>query len=194
MGEVLRPREGERPDRRRVPHPNHRRSPPSDNHWPRVCATRFGQALPRGRNPLSAIGATAADHPVGTQRTHLRRLVVGLTGIGPSVADRGAFAAVTQGGSLLASNDPITRTRQRGTDRPHRVAPGGRANGGIHVRNRTDPWRRFTASNSAYFYQVLVKRTGSLSFARENGRGAQRAPRPCCHIRTRRAPGRSGRR
>jgi len=192
MGEVLRPREGERPDRRRVPHPNHRRSPPSDNHWPRVCAAGSDRPCPGAGTPLSAIGATAADHPVGTQRTHLRRLAVGPVGIGPSVADRGAFAAVTQGGSLLTSNDQITRTRQGDVVRPLRVAPNGRTNGEIAALKRTDSQRRFTASNSTYFYQVLVKRMRSLSPTRENGRGARRAPRPCCHIRTRHAPGRSG--
>lgn len=50
---------------------------------PRATTTGRASAQPvrtgpaQGQEPLSAIGATAADHPVGTQQTHLRRLAVG---------------------------------------------------------------------------------------------------------------------
>lgn len=171
MGEVLRPREGERPDRRRVPHPSHRRSPPSDNHWPRVCATGSDRPC-RGQEPPVRDRRHCRRPPGGDPTGHRSRLAVGLAGVGPGVADRGAFPPVTQGGSLLASNDPITGVRQADTARPHRVAPKVRSNGQIGVRKRTDPRVRFTASNSAYFCQVLVKHRRPLSSARENGRGA----------------------
>ncbi|GAA3145951.1 hypothetical protein GCM10017687_73640 [Streptomyces echinatus] len=54
MGEVLRPREGERPYPEARSRPNHRRSPPSDNHWSRlthITHNLAGQASPAGEDP-----------------------------------------------------------------------------------------------------------------------------------------------
>ncbi|BAG18946.1 hypothetical protein SGR_2117 [Streptomyces griseus subsp. griseus NBRC 13350] len=66
------------PYRRRVPHPIHRRSPPSDNHWPHVPRGRPDRPRPWAGTPLSAVGATAADHSVGTQQPLSHRLETGL--------------------------------------------------------------------------------------------------------------------
>lgn len=188
MGEVLRPRKGERP---RTEAGTASESPAiTPERQPLATHSRnlFGQALPDGRNP-----------PVRSRR-HCRRptrwgpnRAAAPTGsragvIGPSPADRGAFPPAAQGGSLLASNGPITDARPGGTTRPHRVASNGRTKGKIGAFIRTDPGGRFTASNRPYLCQDLVKRGRLLSPDRENGRDTPGVPRPRCHIRTRPAP------
>ncbi|RDG32811.1 hypothetical protein DVH02_32090 [Streptomyces corynorhini] len=59
-------------------------------------------------------------------------------GIGPSVADRRAFTPMTQGGSLLASNGPITGNRPGGIGRPHRVSRTGATQAVIIAHSRTE--------------------------------------------------------
>lgn len=158
MGEVLRPREGERPYRRRVPHPIHRRSPPSDNHGPRCPHGRSDRPRLWAGTPLSTVGASAADPPGGDPTDPRTPAGDRAEGIGPSVADRGPFTALTQGGSLLASNGPITTGRQGGIERRRRVARKGHRNGGKLPGNRTEQYAWLTASNSLHLCQVLVKR------------------------------------
>src|SRR5689334_17731365 len=64
MGEVLRPREGERPYPKVQLHPNHRRSPPSDNHWSRLTHITH--------NLLDRLRRTAKT-PLPKNRPHCRR-------------------------------------------------------------------------------------------------------------------------
>ncbi|AXL91038.1 hypothetical protein C4J65_24130 [Streptomyces sp. CB09001] len=88
MGEVLRPREGERlSSAARTTRPNNRRSPPSDNHWSRLTRITHnpaGQASPDERRPpCPRAGITAADparwgprnprHPTGCRGTGMDR-------------------------------------------------------------------------------------------------------------------------
>ncbi|GAA2244955.1 hypothetical protein GCM10010145_09800 [Streptomyces ruber] len=98
--------------RRREPRPNHRRSPPSDNHWSRL--THITHNLPDrlchgAETPLSEEPAPLPPSlPGGEPENPLTRLAGGVRDIGPSVADRGAFSPTPQGGSLLSSNGQIT--------------------------------------------------------------------------------------
>ena len=168
MGEVLRPREGERlyPEVRL--HPNHRRSPPSDNHWSRLTHITH--------NLLDRLHRTA-ETPLPKSRQHCLRLYsVGTQGIrcpdwragygnGPSVADRGPFSPPAQGGSLLASNGGITEGRPAGVGQRLRVPSKGVTEWLIDGRNQTVQRPRLTRSNSGRVYQVLVKR-GHLPLCR----------------------------
>lgn len=162
MGEVLRPREGERlhsaaqlapespaitPERQPLVAP--------DTHHAQPCWTGF---------------AEWAKTPLSKSRRHCRRLCsVGTQdvprpnrlpgyGNGPSVADRGAFSPPAQGGSLLASNGRITEQRPIGLGRRHRVVPIGGTKLLIDGQKPTDQRPRLTRSNSGRDYQVLVKR------------------------------------
>ncbi|GAA1225573.1 hypothetical protein GCM10009646_12020 [Streptomyces aureus] len=58
---MLRPREGERPHRGAQWHPNHRRSPPSDNHWSHLTVTRnlLDRPCREAETPLPKAGGTA---------------------------------------------------------------------------------------------------------------------------------------
>lgn len=163
MGEVLRPREGERPhsaahDMR----PNHRRSPPSDNHWSRLTRITHnpaGQASPDGRRPpCPRAGATAAGPARWGPRSSRGPTGCRGTGNGPSVADRGAFSPPAQGGSLLASNGRITTTRHAGPVQRRSVHRRGRTKLLIRGQNPTDQRPQLTCSNSGRDYQDLVKR------------------------------------
>src|SRR5689334_17887323 len=121
MGEVLRPREGERPlsEARTAPEtpaftPERQPLVAPDTHH----AQPAGQALPAGqRPPCPRAGTTAA----GSTRWGPRKPVdpTGRRGNenGPSVADRGAFSPPSQGGSLLASNERITNARPTDIER-----------------------------------------------------------------------------
>ncbi|AOU76562.1 hypothetical protein DUI70_1842 [Streptomyces albus] len=88
-----------------------RRSPPSDNHRPRLRATSLGQAPPDGRDPPVLTDATAIGHSVGTHCGPRSQLACGQRGNGPSLADRGASSAPAQGVSLPTGNGWITRPR-----------------------------------------------------------------------------------
>lgn len=117
----------------------------------------------RGREP-PVRGRRLCRRPLGGDPTDPRAPAGDRAeGIGPSVADRGAFTAATQGGSLLASNGPITTGRQGGITRRRRVARKGHRNGGKLHGNRTESPTRLTASNSLHLCQDLVKR-GLLAF------------------------------
>lgn len=108
MGEVLRPREGERlcvsrgTSRVRI----------TDDH-PRATTTgprasRGRRTGPAGRRepPVPWVGATAPPaRPVGTDRGGGTAGSPYRCAVGPSVDDRGVFTPGTQGGSLLASNE-----------------------------------------------------------------------------------------
>ncbi|ARF77377.1 hypothetical protein B7C62_26030 [Kitasatospora albolonga] len=66
--------------RRHVPHPIHRRSPPSDNHWLHGVRSRSDRPRLSAGTPLSTAGATAAG-PLGGDPTGPRhRLETGLKG------------------------------------------------------------------------------------------------------------------
>lgn len=173
MGEVLRPREGERRGlRRHDARPNHRRSPPSDNHWPRRARGRILDRPCRSEQepPCPRPAAPPPARSVGT--------LCRWCGIGPSVADRGPLRAPAQGGSLLASNGLITTTRQAGAGPPHTVPPRDGTKDEEEGETRTEFRVRFTASNSGRDYQVLVKRGRRMSLCRQivpvrTGRPAQ---------------------
>lgn len=157
MGEVLRPREGDRRGlRRHDARPNHRRSPPSDNHWPRGARPDLDRPCRSQQEPPCP--RPAAPPPARSVGTLLR-----WCGIGPSVADRGPLRAPAQGGSLLTSNGLITTARRAGVTSPHRVPPRDGTKGEEEEETRTESRVRFTASNSGRDYQVLVKRGRRLS-------------------------------
>ncbi|CAL9415066.1 hypothetical protein SUDANB23_01738 [Streptomyces sp. enrichment culture] len=173
MGEVLRPREGERPfSATRGTRPNHRRSPPSDNHWSRLTRITHnpaGQASPDGRRPPCPRSDVIAGAPARWgPRSSRRPTGCRGTGDGPSVADRGAFSPPAQGGSLLASNGRITVARPAGPERRRWVHWWGCANQLISGQNPTDQRLRLTRSNSGRDYQDLAKR-GRFGLCRPDG-------------------------
>ena len=148
--------------RRREPRTDHRRSPPSDNHWSRLTRITHN-LLDRLRR--------AAKTPLSKSRRRCRRPLLGgdprprdptgcrAYGNGPSVADRGAFAAARTRGSLLASNGRITEPRPGGS----RAATQGGSQGRTKLLIIwTEPDRPtpadLLASNSGRDYQDLVKR------------------------------------
>lgn len=158
MGEVLRPREGERPVSETCPASDPPAFTPERQPLAARSARPAGQAPPVGGNP-PVRGRRHYRRPLGGDPTAPQPPAGDRTGgIGPSVADRGPFTAVTQGGSLLASNGPITTGRQGGITRRHRVARKGHRNRGKLHGNGTEPPTRLTASNSLHLCQDLVKR------------------------------------
>lgn len=163
MGEVLRPREGERlSSAARTTRPNNRRSPPSDNHWSRLTRITHnpaGQASPGGRRPpCPRTGVTAAGSARWGPRSSRGPTGCRGTGNGPSVADRGAFSPSAQGASLLASNGRVTPQRPAGPARRRWVHRKGGAKPWIEGQNPTEHRPRLTRSNSGRDYQVLAKR------------------------------------
>jgi hypothetical protein len=145
----------------REPHPNHRRSPPSDNHWSRLTHITHNLLDRLCRTAKTPLPKSRRDS-VGSTRWGPRKPLdpIGCRGRGngPSVADRGAFSPPAQGGSLLASNGRITEQRPAGIGRQRRVAQRGMTQRLITGRNPTDQRPRLTPSNSGRVYQVLVKR------------------------------------
>ncbi|MDH6567716.1 hypothetical protein M2164_002868 [Streptomyces sp. SAI-208] len=162
MGEVLRPREGERPHSEartahRSPAITPERQPlvAPDTHHAQPCWTGFAGWA---KTPLSESRRTCRPLcSVGTQGIPRPDWLSGY-GKGPSVADRGAFSPPAQGASLLGSNGRITEQRPAGLGRRRWVANRGRAKQLIDGQNPTDqrPW--LTGSNSGRDCQVLAKR------------------------------------
>lgn len=142
--------------------PNHRRSPPSDNHWSRLTRITHnpaGQASPGGRRPpCPRTGAIAAGSARWGPRSSRGPTGCRGTGNGPSVADRGAFSPPAQGGSLLASNGRITVQRPAGPTQRRSVHRRGRTKLLINGQNPTDQRLQLTCSNSGRDYQDLAKR------------------------------------
>lgn len=162
MGEVLRPRKGERPTRRRTTAPESPAITPErqplvapDTHHAQPCWTGFAgwakTPLPKSRRQGRRLCS------VGTQVVPRPDWMSGC-GNGPSVADRGAFSPPAQGGSLLASNGRITEQRPAGLGQRHSVAVRGRTKLLIDGQTPTDQRPRLTRSNSGRDYQDLVKR------------------------------------
>lgn len=193
--------------RRRTKRTDHRRSPPSDNHWSRLTRITHnpaGQASPSGRRPpCPRAGATAAGSARWGPRGPAGPTGCRGAGNGPSVADRGAFSPPAQGGSLLASNDRITTGRPADPGRRRWVSRRGRTKLLIVGQNPTDRRLRLTRSNSGRDYQDLAKRgrTGldrptlhsdpGGSDARQNGQNRSPPPGP---LRTGPAPAPGARR
>lgn len=169
MGEVLRPREGERlrPVARIAPElpaitPERQPLVAPDTHHAQPCRTGFAGV---GEDPLSKSRRHCRRLcSVGTQELPRPNRLSG-DGNGPSVADRGAFSPPAQGASLLGSNGRITEQRPAGLDRRHRVASSDRTNPGITRQKPTERRLRLTRSNCGRDYQDLVKRgrSGALS-------------------------------
>lgn len=162
MGEVLRPREGERPHSEartahRSPAITPERQPlvAPDTHHAQPCWTgSAGWA----KTPLSKSRRTCRRPcSVGTQGIPPPDRLSGY-GKGPSVADRGAFSPPAQGASLLGSNGRITEQRPTGLGRRRWVANRGMTKQLIDGQNPTDQRLWLTGSNSGRVYQVLAKR------------------------------------
>ncbi|RPF36338.1 hypothetical protein EDD92_6374 [Streptomyces sp. TLI_185] len=162
MGEVLRPREGERPHSEaqtahRSPAITPERQPlvAPDTHHAQPCWTGFAEPaktpLPKSRRQGRRLCS------VGTQELPQPNRLSGY-GKGPSVADRGAFSPPAQGASLLGSNGRITEGRPTGLGRRQRVLSRGGIKLLIIGQNPTDRRPELTCSNSGRVYQVLVKR------------------------------------
>jgi hypothetical protein len=199
MGEVLRPREGERPISEAPTAPESPAITPErqplvapDTHHAQPCWTGFAE---RRRPPCPRGDATAVTPARwGPKESRRPNRLLGY-GNGPSVADRGAFSPSTQGGSLLASNGRITEQRPTGLGRQRSVPDGGRTKLLIVGQIPTDQRLRLTPSNSGRDYQDLVKRGRSdlvstnLSLGHHMPQrlrtGQNRAPAP---VRTGRAP------
>ncbi|CAL9586948.1 hypothetical protein SUDANB15_05125 [Streptomyces sp. enrichment culture] len=148
--------------RRRTKRTDHRRSPPSDNHWSRLTRITHnpaGQASPSGRRPpCPRAGDTAAGSARWGPRGPAGPTGCRGAGNGPSVADRGAFSSPAQGGSLLASNGRITTGRPTDPGRRRWVSRKGWTKLLILGRNPADQRLRLTGSNSGRDDQDLVKR------------------------------------
>lgn len=162
MGEVLRPREGERPHSEartahRSPAITPERQPlvAPDTHHAQPCWTgSAGWA----KTPLSKSRRTCRRPcSVGTQGIPPPDRLSGY-GKGPSVADRGAFSPPAQGASLLGSNGRITEQRPTGLGRRRWVANRGMTKQLIDGQNPTDQRLWLTGSNSGRVCQVLAKR------------------------------------
>src|ERR1044072_57231 len=142
MGEVLRPREGERlhseaPIAHRSPAITPERQPlvAPDTHHAQPCWT--GSAV-WAKTPLSKSRRTCRRPcSVGTQGIPPPDRLSG-DGKGPSVADRGAFSPPAQGGLFLGSNGRITEQRPAGLGRRRSVANRGRTKQLIDGQNPTD--------------------------------------------------------
>jgi hypothetical protein len=169
MGEVLRPREGERPHSEartahRSPAITPERQPlvAPDAHHAQPCRTGSTR---RRRPPCPRAGATAADSARWGPNNSRPADWLSAYGIGPSVADRGAFSPPAQGGSLLASNGQITERRPAGVIRQRWVAFKGVTKRQLQASNPTvrRPW--LTPSNGGRNYQDLAKcgRVGTRS-------------------------------
>ncbi len=163
MGEVLRPREGERLlSEARTAHRSPAITPERHNHWSRLTRITHnlaGQAPPCGRRPPCPRADVTVAGPArwGPRRTRSPNRLSGY-GIGPSVADPVAFSPPAQGGSLLASNGRITEQRPIGLDRQRRVSFMPRTKLLTDGQKQTDRRPGLTPSNSGHDYQDLVKR------------------------------------
>ena len=162
MGEVLRPREGERPHSEartahRSPAITPERQPlvAPDTHHAQPCWTGFAG---RRRPPCPRAGATAAGSARWGPKSSRGPDRLSGYGNGPSVADRGAFSPPAQGASLLGSNGGITEQRPAGLGRRLRVARRGATKSLMIGQNPTDQRPKLTCSNSGRDYQDLVKR------------------------------------
>lgn len=162
MGEVLRPREGERPysearTAHRSPAITPERQPlvAPDTHHAQPCWTGFTEWA---KTPCPRAGAPwRRPCSVGTQEPPRPNRLSGY-GNGPSVADRGAFSPPAQGASLLGSNGRITEQRPTGLGRRRRVQSGPETKPLIIGQKPTDQRPKLTCSNSGRDYQDLVKR------------------------------------
>lgn len=170
MGEVLRPRQGERPCGQTHCAPWSPAITPERQ--PLVApdaarATLLGRPCRNRRRPPCPRPATVPPaRSVGTQKS---RLPAGCraAGNGPSVADRGAFSAPAQGGSLLAGNGRTTELRPPGIDRRRKVSRKDGQDRAIDTQSRTDRCQGLTPSNSGRACQDLAKR-GHCDVARSD--------------------------
>lgn len=203
MGEVLRPREGERPSSEartahRSPAITPERQPlvAPDAHHAQPCWT--GSAVRRRPPCPRADSIVSGSTRWGPRRLRRPDRLSGY-GIGPSVADRGAFSPPAQGASLLGSNGRITEQRPAGIGRRRWVSSWARTNQLTPGRNPTDQRPRLTPSNSGRDYQDLVKRgrsdtpSANLSLRQHRSRGLPTGQnRPRTPLRTAPAPAPAG--
>lgn len=199
MGEVLRPREGERPSSEartahRSPAITPERQPlvAPDAHHAQPCWT--GSAA-RRRPPCPRADSTVSGSTRWGPRKLRRPDRLSGCGNGPSVADRGAFSPPAQGASLLGSNGRITEQRPAGIGRRRWVSSWARTKPLIFGRKPTDQHVRLTPSNSGRDYQDLVKRgrsdtpSANLSLRHHTSRGLPTGQnRPRAPLRTAPSP------
>ena len=169
MGEVLRPREGERRHRQTYGYVTSELSAITPERQPLATLTRnllcsdrpcrFGRDPPvRRTGGVTGWGSSLRAGPARWgSKTCEAPNGCRAAGNGPSLADRGLSEGCAQGGALPVGNGQITARWPISIGQTHRVATAGGGNREPTGHPRRKRATAFTTSNSDCDYQVLVK-------------------------------------